>query len=245
MGAIYRDDLAHIQHVGFSDMARSAAPGLLADLRAGGIHNGLVVDLGCGDGIWLRTLRDAGYAAVGIDSSSALIDLARATVPEATLHLASVHEFEFPSCDAVTAIGEVLSYLPGDVQPEPSLARLFQRISRALRPGGLFIFDLMVTSPGAAMAYRTWRAGEDWAVLTEVAEDKARRLLARNITTFRRVGEHYRRACERQMLRVHTPSDVERELRASGFSVRRAHRYGEFPLLLRRLAFRARKLKRS
>lgn len=54
---MYHDDLAHVQHDGFGDFARRAAPGLLALLRQAGIGRGAtVVDLGCGSGIWLREL---------------------------------------------------------------------------------------------------------------------------------------------------------------------------------------------
>ena len=68
----YRDDLSYIHHVGFGGLAGGAAPGLLGLLREAGIREGLVVDLGCGSGLWARELTEAGYEALGIDSSAAM-----------------------------------------------------------------------------------------------------------------------------------------------------------------------------
>src|SRR5262245_26473393 len=63
----YREDLAYIHDVGFSAFALQAAPGLLALLRRGGVTQGLVVDLGCGTGLWAAELLRAGYQVLGVD----------------------------------------------------------------------------------------------------------------------------------------------------------------------------------
>src|SRR6186713_1584078 len=106
----YRDDLSYIHHVGFGGLAGGAAPGLLRLLREAGIQEGLVVDLGCGSGLWARELTEAGYEALGIDSSAAMIELARSVAPLARFVQASLFDAELPRCDAVTALGEPFSY---------------------------------------------------------------------------------------------------------------------------------------
>src|SRR5262245_38466765 len=105
---VYRNDLAYIQHHGFSDFARSAGPGLLNVLRRAGITTGHVVDLGCGDGTWLRILTQNGFAATGIDQSSSLVHYARKRAPKARVKVRSVHQVVLDRCDAITALGEVL-----------------------------------------------------------------------------------------------------------------------------------------
>ena len=237
---MYAEDLAYIQHAGYGGFARSAAPGLLRLLRDAGIHRGLVVDLGCGAGVWLRELTRAGYDALGIDASAALVRIARDAAPEARVRRGSAFASALPRCDAVTAIGEVLSYCPSN-RPAPSYDRLFRRVARALRPGGLFLFDLMVE--GAPMAYRTFSAGPDWAVLAEVSEERRRRRFVREITTFRRVGSGYRRGHERHEQRIAARRRIEASLRAAGFTVRASRRYGSFELAPRRLAFLARRVR--
>src|SRR5262245_34174733 len=109
MQEMYQDDLAYIQHRGFSGFAKAAGPGVLGILRRAGINGGHVLDLGCGDGTWLRTLTERGFAATGIDQSSSLVHLARSAAPAATITTGSVHRAVFPPCDAITALGEVLS----------------------------------------------------------------------------------------------------------------------------------------
>lgn len=240
MPAAYLEDLAYVHHTGFGGLALGAAPGLLGLLRKAGIQGGLVVDLGCGSGLWVRELRRAGYEALGVDSSAPMIALARSVAPEARFVCASVHGFEVPTCDAVTALGEVFNYIPPGEEDLPPLETLFQKVSRALRPGGLFLFDAIVR--GRPMAYRSWQAGEDWAALVDVAEDSERNLITRGITTFRRIGPHYRRSDETHRVRVLDRAEIERKLREAGFAVRVSRRYGDFELPPRRLAFRARRL---
>jgi SAM-dependent methyltransferase len=207
-------------------------------------QGGQVIDLGCGSGIWAAALLRAGYVVTGLDPSPAMLALARQVAPGARFVRASAYDYDFPTCDAVTALGEVLSYLPTGALAVPSLPRLFCRIAAALRPGGLFIFDLIVTAPGAPMTYRTWQAGDDWSVLVAVTEQPARRRLIREIATFRRIGARYRRAHETHLVRVCSRAAIERMLRRAGFSVRVLRRYGAVNLAPRRLAFCARKIRR-
>ena len=112
--SLYQEDLAYIHHAGFSGLATGAAPGLLALFRKAGITVGLVVDLGCGSGLWARDLLAAGYDVLGVDSSPAMIELAREVAPGATFEVASLHDVEIPPCSAVTSLGESIGYLPGD-----------------------------------------------------------------------------------------------------------------------------------
>jgi len=239
--AMYQEDLSYIQHRGFSAFATGASSGLLTILRRGGITSGHVLDLGCGDGTWLRALTEGGFAASGIDQSASLVRYARSAAPAATVRRQSVHRAAFPRCHAITALGEVLSYLPSRTAKAGALRRLFRRAYGALPPGGLFVFDLIVS--GRPMAYRTWRTGPGWAVLIHVEEHGDR--LFRHIITFRSVRGRYRHGHEEHVLSVHTRASVLSELRRAGFVARTSRHYGRFELPLRRLAFIAQKPARS
>ena len=76
----YQNDLAYIHDTGFGGFARGSAPGLLSLFRQSGITEGVVVDLGCGSGLWARALADSGYEVIGVDISPAMIELARQPV---------------------------------------------------------------------------------------------------------------------------------------------------------------------
>lgn len=245
---MYGRDLAFIQHAGFGDFARRAAPGLLAMLRAAGIRSGTVLDLGCGAGVWLRALQRAGYTARGIDASPDLARIARRTAPGARVEVGSVHGRALPRCDAITALGEVLAYVPTGGRRAPDLRRLFARAFHALTPGGLLVFDVIVA--GRPLDYRTFRTGEGWAVLAEVRDDPPHRRLVRDITTFRAIGrpgarggpgDRYRRVHERHVLQVPARREVESALRAAGFTVAVRRGYGRFSLSPRHRVFRARR----
>ena len=194
MAGFYRDDLAYIHDVGHADFALRSAPGILEILRDNGVPEGLVVDLGCGSGQWARELLRAGYRVLGIDISEAMIELARQKAPGAEFRVGSLFEAELPPCDAVTAVSEVLNYLFDPENEERGLEGVFARVYEALRPGGVFVFDVLgpgQVPPGTTA--RGCRVGEDWAVLSEREEDAGRGTMERRIVSFRKFGEHYRR----------------------------------------------------
>src|SRR5262252_1578743 len=139
----YREDLAYIHDVGHGDFARQSAPGVLAMLRASGLTAGRVIDLGCGSGIWAEELARAGYDVLGVDISPAMIELARRRVPEAQFRVGSFLRARLPRCVAVTALRECFNYLFDQANSGEALAGLFARVHRALRPGGVLIFDVL------------------------------------------------------------------------------------------------------
>ena len=226
MSAGYGTDLAYVHDVGFGHFARDGAPWILAQLRRRGIRGGRVVDLGCGSGIWAAALCRAGYEVLGVDVSPAMLALARHHAPRATFRRGSLLDAKIPPCDAVTSLGECLSFArPGT----RALPVLFRRIHRALRPGGLLVFDVATPGRGAGPPVR-WHAGDGWVVVARVVEDARRRVLTREITTFRRIGRGWRRTDETHRLRLHRPADVLRTLTGAGFRARRVGGYGTLHL---------------
>lgn len=239
----YQEDLAYIHDVGFGDYARNVAPGLLGLLRRGGVAGGLVVDLGCGSGLWAEALVGAGYEVRGVDLSPAMIKMARRRVPQARFEVGSLLDAPLPACDAVTSLGECVNFWFDPQNSPEALARLFARVHAALRPGGMFAFD--VAEPGRAG--RAWprvanRAGDDWAVLVLANEDPEERLLTRRITSFRRVGKLYRRSEEVHRLRLYKATDLAEGLRRAGFRARVLSGYGAYRLPGPRAALVARKV---
>jgi SAM-dependent methyltransferase len=96
-----------------------------------------VLEVGCGTGVFLRTVIDRGAAAVGLDASSALLDLARARVPEAELHEGDMQFLPFAddSFDVVTGFNSF--FFAADMV-------------EALREAG------RVAKPGAPVAIQVW-----------------------------------------------------------------------------------------
>jgi len=240
MTKAYFDDLAYIHDAGFGEFAKNSGPGLLEILRQNAITKGLVVDLGCGSGIWARELSRAGYDVLGIDISPAMIEIARKRVPRGEFRVESLLKAKLPKCDAVTSLGECLNYLFDRRNNITQLRRLFRRIYTALKPGGVFVFD--IAEPGRGKGPRQkHREGKDWAVLVEVDEDPRTNLLTRRITSFRKVGELYRRAEETHRLQLYHRSEVANQLRETGFKVKTISGYGRQPMIEGCVGFVARK----
>jgi SAM-dependent methyltransferase len=240
--ASYGKDLAYVHDAGHTDFARAAGPSLMTAIRKTGLPAGLVVDLGCGSGVWAQQLANAGYTVLGIDISPPMIALARSRVPEAEFRIESLLSTRIPRCVAVTALGECFSYMFDTSNSRDTLRHLFHRIYRALDPGGVLIFD--VATPGRITGtgpQRGHSSSEDWAVFVESREDRRRRILVRRITTFRKVGNAYRRSEETHTLRLYTREQVERYLRCTGFQVRVLGGYGKLRFLPGLVGFLARK----
>jgi SAM-dependent methyltransferase len=236
----YRADLAYIHDVGFGDFAKNSAPGLLEILRRDGIKTGLVVDLGCGGGLWARELSDAGYDVLGVDISTSMVAIARKRVPRGKFETGSLLKVRLPRCDAVTSLGECLNYLFDRSNRMSEVRGLFRRVYSALEPGGLFVFD--IAEPGRGKGPRQkYVQGTDWAVLVDVEEDPKTNRLTRRITTFRKAGKLYRRDEEIHQLQLYKRGEVADELRSIGFRVRTIGAYGAQRMIEGCVGFIARK----
>ncbi|MCC5602295.1 class I SAM-dependent methyltransferase [Nostoc favosum] len=238
----YKDDLAYIHDVGYSNYALKSAPGIIEILHRSEIRDGLVVDLGCGSGLSAQELTKANYRVLGIDISQSMIEIARKRVPDAEFRVESFFKAEISPCHAVISISECFNYL---FDPDPhlqTLVDLFDRIYNALASGGVLIFD--IAEPGQiapGITTKGFNEGEDWIVLVEKKEDQKERILTRRIITFRKVGEHYRRDDEVHYQQLYEATDIAEKLRQVGFQVEIVRSYGEYNLPKAHAAFIAHK----
>lgn len=87
-----------------------------------------LLDVACGSGLALRLAGARGARTAGIDAAPALVDIARARVPDAEVRLGDMFDLPWPerSFDAVTAINGIWGGCEG------ALAEA----NRVLRPGG-------------------------------------------------------------------------------------------------------------
>jgi SAM-dependent methyltransferase len=158
----------------FALVAHAKLEPALARFCAGEV--GSFLDLGCGTGELLLALARAhpGWRLTGVDASAGMLAAAaakpgageilwlRASLDE---RLPLAHPF-----DAAGAFYDTLNHLPD----EAALARALAVASEALRPGGLFVFDLT----NALGFERWWRgrnrwAGPGWSVAVETRYDRA------------------------------------------------------------------------
>jgi ubiquinone/menaquinone biosynthesis C-methylase UbiE len=94
--------------------------------------NGLrLLDVGCGTGHHLASMRERGFEVAGVDGSEEMLEQARANNLGADIRRADVESIPFPdaSFDFVVCV-EVLRYLPDSAQ-------CIREMARVLKPGGI------------------------------------------------------------------------------------------------------------
>lgn len=234
---LYQADLARIHVDGYSFHWEGAAPSLLEWLRDAKVpRGGRVVDLGCGGGQWLAMLQRKGYLACGVDISPEMIRIAERTAPGTELLCGSLDEVELRECDAVTSLGEPLNYLNSG----PRMKRVFKRVYAALKPGGLFVFDVRTPPDGPQPPVDRVRSGDDWFCHSRIEEDS--RGVRRSITTFVADTEgRYRREEETHRLKLFRTEVMREWLTAIGFRARTRRGYGAYQLGKRQVVFLCRK----
>ncbi len=115
-----------------------------------------ILDLCCGAGHIAAWLGACGFDVTGLDVSEPMIELARENAPGAEFVLGDATAFSFPEpFDAVVCVFDSVNHL----RSADEVRAVFKNVSRALRPGGLFVFDIN-TDRGFRFA-----AGETWAAV--------------------------------------------------------------------------------
>lgn len=236
MTPLYQRDLAYIQAAAFGALASGAAVEIVRRLGVATPRVRRVVDVGCGAGLLTKALVEAGFEVTAIDRSAELLEIARAAAPRARFLHASIYDIEIPPCEAIVALGEVLTYHPEGTDGDRRIHRFFESASAVLPGGGILIFDIIECGE-PSLAGRVWSSGEDWAVLVDATEDLASRTLIRKIETFRGVGELYRRGREVHRVRLLDTRTLCDQLHSCGFQVETAPAYGIETLAVRRRAF--------
>ena len=116
---------------------------LIGQLKKYGIHDGLVLDLGCGTGVMTELLSAAGYDMIGVDNSEEMLGQAIEKREESghdILYLCQdMQEFElYGTVRAIVSVCDCLNY----ITEEEELLEVFKLVNNYLDPGGIFIFDM-------------------------------------------------------------------------------------------------------
>ena len=103
------------------------------------IHS--IVELGCGTGTLAAILASRGYQVTAVDLSPDMLSVAAGKCGELDVQLVcqDMSRLALPiQADAVICCLDSLNYVTRPAQVQ----RTFQRVFRALKPGGLFLFDV-------------------------------------------------------------------------------------------------------
>lgn len=185
----------------------------------------VILDMACGEGTFAINMATQGYQVVGIDRSSRMLALAKekakAAEVEVDFRLRDMTRMIFESSfDLVTCWFDSLNY----ILAYSELKSAFQGAYRALRGGGLFVFD-MNTVAGLASSWAdppvTVQVNDrDTLVLHECSYDHEINMAQAKITAFARQGQLWTRMQETHMEKGYYMWEIKSALREAGFRVR-------------------------
>jgi SAM-dependent methyltransferase len=188
-----------------------------------GLSGRRLLDVGCGTGKSFLPLLARGYEVVACDVSPEMVARARERGAPWGAEVVVADARELPdlgSFDLVTCLDDCLNYLPTD----EALAAAFDGVSRNLRPGGFFVFDLnsLATYRGAFAADAVSESeGTVFCWRGEASPEAGPRAFATaTIEVFSSSdGECWRRSTSRHVQRHHPFSLVVELLDASGLEL--------------------------
>jgi len=134
------DPIAGLYHDLWADWYFPAARPALETLFFTKLSKGLsVLDVCCGSGHVTRELLRRGYRVTGIDASAELIARGRADLPEVDFRVMDARHMHLDcSYDAALSTFDSLNHVLSLI----GLRQVFKGVLQALRPGGLFVFDM-------------------------------------------------------------------------------------------------------
>ena len=187
-------------------------------------HLDSACDLACGTGTTALLLAGRGIKMFGVDLSPAMCRLARQKAHHARLPLhilqADMRDFRLPE-----QVGLVLCEFDAlnHVARKTDLRRVARAVSRALRPGGYFFFDV-----NNRRAFEKIWPGSMWVekpgvvLLMQGGYDRERDRGWTNVEWFLREGKLWRRHHERVEQVAWTAAEIRGTLREAGFDRVRA-----------------------
>ena len=186
-----------------------------------------VLDLACGTGSLSALLAARGYRVLGADQSEQMLtEAARKTagMENAPYFIRqSMQRLRLPEpVDAAVCCLDSINYLAKPADCREALRRVYE----ALKPGGLFVFDINTPYKLKSLDGQVFLDEKDDVYCVWRAEFDARRNLCRyGMDIFRRRGALWQRSFEEHLEYAYSPEELTQYLKEAGFT--KVRRYGD------------------
>ena len=184
-----------------------------------------VTELGCGTGTMTALLDLDGFRMTGIDLSEEMLCVAREKFPEIEFKQMDMRQLELPEPqDVIISVCDSMNYL----ENVDDLILVMKGVREALKPGGVFIFDLKTEFLFKyVIADRTYRdKGRGFSYVWKNHYDEESRVHTYDLA-IRHKDSNGRRVVDREVhkQRVFTAAEIHQAAESAGFEKARA--YGE------------------
>ncbi len=174
-----------------------------------------ILDLCCGTGQLSHWLTGCGFRVVGLDRSVEMLRFAAGNAPAACFVAADAGAFHMPPVhDAVVSTFDSLNH----ISSRETLRQAFQNVYGALRPEGIFFFDMNMdegfraTSPETTAIVR-----RNHTCILESKYDAASGIGTSAITLFQRQKDCWKRSDLKILEYLYPEEEVRAFLRQAGF----------------------------
>lgn len=185
-----------------------------------------VLDIACGEGTFAIAMTEMNYNVTGVDLSPSMLKFAREKAKQKDRDIPFIQkdmrDLDFEATfDLVTCLFDSLNYM----LVLEDLERVFKGVAQALRPEGLFIFD-MNTIYGLAVSWqkrpvRFEQDSEDTVILHRLNFDYEHNIATITVTGFHKEDNTYwARMDEAHKERGYPLEQIKRALMRQGLSVR-------------------------
>ncbi|ALX50550.1 class I SAM-dependent DNA methyltransferase [Lentibacillus amyloliquefaciens] len=188
-----------------------------------------IIDLGCGTGQITTKLAQSGYQMIGVDYSSDMLSFAEQRAGKEKLPIQWLQQdlltlSGIENQDMAISYCDVLNY----ITEEDDLRKVFNNIAAALKPGGLFIFDVhsLYHVRHNLMNETFAEVYDDISYIWFCFEGERDGEMYHDLTFFASKGDKYSRFDELHHQRTYPIEFYERLLNENGFLVQ--HIAGDF-----------------
>ena len=224
MSSIYRRYAEAYVKAGQGRWSLQLLPWVTRVIELHGAQSASLVDVACGPGEFALAMAQRGFRVTGVDQSPEMLVMARRNAQEKGMTVTFLEQdmrrLELPApVDAATCLYDSLNYLITDAD----LRQTLRAVAAALRPGGLFLFD-MNTIQGLATRWgnRVWviQDNEDALEVDQSEFDYDAGIATLKVNAFlRRERDLYERVRELHRERGYPMPTIDRELGAAGFEI--------------------------